>query len=152
MKNFPPKHILCVHKSIELYGADRMFLLSVVTFRNAYPNAKITVILPYRGDLSNLLKPYCDVIEYKRMAILRRAHFHRGAWRKVQPFIRALYRAFEKAYDVDLLYISTITIVCYTLVARFLRKIPTIIHMHELPMGYEAQVFSTYQLLRKLMM
>ena len=100
MKNFPPKHILCVHKSIELYGADRMFLLSVITFREAYPNAKITVILPYRGDLSNLLKPYCDAIEYKRMAILRRAHFHQGAWRKARPFIRALYRAFEKAYDI----------------------------------------------------
>ena len=144
MKNVPPKHILCVHKSIELYGADRMFLLSVVTFRKAYPAAKITVILPYRGDLSNLLKPYCDEIEYKRMAILRRAHFHRGAWRKFRPFVRALYRAFEKAYDVDLLYISTINIVCYTLVARFLRSIPTVIHMHELPLGLEAHIFSSY--------
>ena len=56
----------------------------------------------------------------------------------------ALYRAFEKAQDIDLLYISTINIVCYTLVARFLRPTPIFIHMHELPLGYEAQIFSLY--------
>ena len=67
-----PKSILCVHQGAELYGSDRMFVMSVSALRTTYPDAKITVVLPQTGPLIEYLEPICDEIIYQELFVLRR--------------------------------------------------------------------------------
>ena len=67
-----PKSILCVHQGAELYGSDRVFVMSVTAFREKYPNAKITIVLPNSGPLVELLEPISDEIIYQDQFVLRR--------------------------------------------------------------------------------
>ena len=43
--------IICVHQGFELYGSDRSFIESVTSFRDAWPQADIEVVLPCEGPI-----------------------------------------------------------------------------------------------------
>jgi hypothetical protein len=55
-----PERILCVDKDIELYGSELRNIRSVRAFCSSYPEAHITVSLPFDGPLVELLRPFCD--------------------------------------------------------------------------------------------
>ena len=138
-----PKKILCVHKDIELYGSDKMFLTSVRAFRNAYPDAEITVVLPFEGPLVELLEPHCTQILYMDMFILRRAEFGPKTILKSLGIGRLILKARALIAKHDLVYISTIIICCFSMAARLTSR-PRFVHIHEMPQGTEAKIFARF--------
>lgn len=134
------KRVLFVHQGAELYGSDRTFVQSIRACRERFPRWRITVFLPERGPLVNALKPLVDDIVFVDMIVLRKSTvksllLHPG---KLIVRVRAACRAI-KSYDV--VYVNTIVVIDFILASRFSRT-PVIIHMHELPTGFLAKIFS----------
>jgi hypothetical protein len=65
--------ILCVHPNRELYGSDRTFLQSVRALRERWPSARITVVLPGLGPLSDHIARIVDDIRFEDIFVLRRS-------------------------------------------------------------------------------
>ena len=138
-----PQKILCVHKDIELYGSEKMFLCSVRAFRTRYPDAEITVALPFDGPLVEYLRPYCDEIVFVDMFILRRAELGPSFFMRIPSVQKKIKNAEALVKKHDLIYISTIVIFCFSIAAKLLNK-PRFVHIHEMPTGIEAKIFSRF--------
>lgn len=69
--------ILMVHPSSELYGSDRMFLLSIKACMTQFAESHIEVLLPHPGPLvSEIHKISQDIkVQFHRMGILRKSDF-----------------------------------------------------------------------------
>jgi glycosyltransferase involved in cell wall biosynthesis len=120
-----------------------MFLTSVCAFRNSHPNAEITVVLPFEGPLVELLEPYCTEIIYMDMFILRRAEFGPKILVRSLEIWKLIMKARTLIAKHDLVYISTILICCFSIAARLVSR-PRFVHIHEMPQGMEAKVFSRF--------
>ena len=125
-----PKPLLCVHQGSELYGSDRVFLQSVRAFRQAYPELKITVHLPTKGPLSDLLTQEADEVVIDKMFVLRRAYCKPKYWRHLLDLPRCLKTAWRQLRLHDTIYLSTATLAGYLLLLRFSRK-KAVLHVHE---------------------
>jgi glycosyltransferase involved in cell wall biosynthesis len=134
--------ILFVHGGHELYGADRMLLLSLESVLKKYPSYKILIVLPKYGTLSNHIQINYPSVEIliREIGVLRKSDFKRlrfGAVLRIFTFFRLL----KFMAGFDLVYISTIVVADYILAARF-AKPRTLIHVHELPTGILLPLFS----------
>lgn len=131
--------ILCVHPNGELYGSDRIFLQAVRAFRDRWPNARITILLPVEGALSAVLRESEPDVRIASFNVLRRAKLGRTLGNMLRlPGDMLKARAIMATYDLT--YISTIVVLDYLLATRFTRR-PAMVHLHELPVGPEARIF-----------
>ncbi len=138
------KRILCVHQGYELYGSDRMFLLSLIALRNKYKSADITVHLPKQGDLSSRIldENIVNKIIYPTMSVLRKSDIKRG---RIECFIHGITGLKDKikfCNNYDLIYINSIVVLDYLIAARFVKS-KVILHIHEIPSKLVKQVFQS---------
>ncbi len=140
MKDTVIKPILFVHPGYELYGSDRMLLLSIQTVRKKYPEKPIIVVLPKEGILiAEILKIGHVTVIIKKIGVVRKYDFRRFNFSAI-PRILTFFRLVSWLNSFDVVYINTITVIDYMLASRFC-KAKVIIHVHELPGKFPAKVF-----------
>ena len=129
---------LVVHSGFELYGSDRMLLLSLRAIQEKHPNSSIDVILPFDGPLSEYIRQHYVQVKVSTgsIGVLRRDDFRRfrfGVLLKIITFFRLI----SKINQYDKVLINTLVIFDYLLAARFVK--PQVwVHVHELPQGFMA--------------
>jgi len=133
--------ILCIHPNTELYGSDRMFLQTIVAFRERWPESQITALLPGHGPLFDELRKVIDDVRCEPLFILRRSDFSIRLLLKLPELLRRIFRARRLAKSYDLTYISTVVVLDHILASR-LHRVPAIVHVHELPTGPTSLAFS----------
>jgi glycosyltransferase involved in cell wall biosynthesis len=135
------KPILFVHQGFELYGSDKMLLLNIKAASIKYPEKKIVVILPKKGILSEILENDFNVeVLIKNIGVVRKYDLKRSNF---SAFIRifTFFRLIVFINNFEFVYINSIVIIDYILAARFV-KVKVFIHIHELPLGVAAKLFS----------
>lgn len=126
--------IACVHQGYELYGSDRCFAESVAAIRQAYPNAKIEVVLPRPGPIVELFEGLATRIVFEPLWVLRRRNVMHLLTIGLFGMPAALLRAFARFRANDIVYISTSVVADYILAARFFPG-RALLHIHEMPVG-----------------
>ncbi|MBU1567465.1 MAG: glycosyltransferase family 4 protein [Proteobacteria bacterium] len=129
------KRVLFVHQSAELYGSDRTFEQSVRGFRRAAPGCHITIVLPADGPLIKLLQLHTDEIIISPLFVLRKQLLKQGTLLNFPALVRAIKKAMTMVVGYDAVYINTAVIIDYIVACR-LKKIPAVLHVHELPIGF----------------
>jgi glycosyltransferase involved in cell wall biosynthesis len=123
-----------------MYGADRCFARAVSALRSRLPAAHFKVVLPHEGSIIEL-PPLGEVDrEVRPLWILRRRTLLRSFTLDIWRSIRALGAAYRGMRAADLIYINTIIVFDYILMARFVSK-PIIVHVHEIPNSIELVTF-----------
>ena len=129
----PPKRVLLLHSSNDMYGASRIVLQVIdILIKAKY---EVYVILPYEGVLNKLITDKgasCSI-------------YNLGVFRKKYMNLKGLYNRFLKIkkaknhitnyidkHHIDLLYTSTSVIISGGLAAK-ISGIPSISHIHEIP-------------------
>lgn len=142
--------ILCVHQGYELYGSDRSFALSVETLQKLYPNTKIDVIIPKDGPIRQILEPVCNnLIINEDLAILRKKELKNNPFRLIYKIMHGIKSAIENSKKYDLVYVNTIVVIDYIIAARFMKCL-TVLHIREIPTGFQRTVFSKMVSLSKM--
>lgn len=134
--------IVCVHQGFELYGSDRAFIDSVAALREAYPQAEIDVVLPQDGLLVESLHPLATRIIIEPLFVLRRRGLATLLATAPARFPLALWRAFRRMRSADLVYVNTVMVLDYLVMARFFTA-KTLVHVHEIPDGFKRDCFRT---------
>ena len=146
----PTKNILLVHSSNDLYGASKI-LISIVELllKSKY---SVFLILPENGPLNNhptIMKTSLSTIN---MGIFRKKYLNFfGLLNRSFFIIKSTFEIIHyiKINDIDLLYNNTSTMISSTF-AAYLLKIPTIYHIHEIPIGskyytkFLAKIFNSF--------
>lgn len=126
--------IACVHQGYELYGSDRSFAESVAALRAAFPSADIEVVLPRSGPIVQILEPHASRIVFEPLWVLRRQAILRLATVEMARLPVAVWRAWRRLRDRDLVYVNTSIVADYALAARLLPH-KAVLHIHEIPEG-----------------
>ncbi|TPK97851.1 glycosyltransferase family 4 protein [Mesorhizobium sp. B2-4-14] len=126
--------IACVHQGYELYGSDRSFAESVAALRAAFPSADIEVVLPRSGPIVKILEPHASRIVFEPLWVLRRQAMARLATIEMARLPVAVWRAWRRLRDCDLVYVNTSIVADYALASRLLPT-KTLLHIHEIPEG-----------------
>ncbi|MFH0783861.1 MAG: glycosyltransferase family 4 protein [Pseudomonadota bacterium] len=126
--------VLFVHQSAELYGSDRTFEQSVRGYRRAAPKSLITVVLAADGPLIKFLQAHADEIIIAPLFVLRKQLLKQGTLLNLPALVRAVKKAMVMVAGYDAVYINTAVIMDYIIACR-LKKIPAVLHVHELPIG-----------------
>ena len=119
------------HPGAELFGSDRMLLESVQGLVDS--GARVLVALPERGPLVEALRRRGAGVVILPMLVLRKSLMRPVMWGKlVRDSLHGAGAAWRllRRQRPSALYISTITIPQWPLVAAALR-IPTVSHVHE---------------------
>ncbi|HEX7857250.1 MAG TPA: glycosyltransferase family 4 protein [Sphingobium sp.] len=132
---------LCVHPHCELYGSDRTFLQSVRALKVRWPRAKITVLLTGKGPLYEAMREIVEDVRIDDMFVLRRSHFGPKLIFQLPRLASRIWKARRTMARYDVTYLNTVVVLDYMLASR-LRRRPVLIHVHELPTGITAVVFS----------
>ncbi|MBZ9959765.1 glycosyltransferase family 4 protein [Mesorhizobium sp. BR1-1-14] len=127
--------IACVHQGYELYGSDRSFAESVAALRAAFPSADIEVVLPRSGPIVQILEPHASRIVFEPLWVLRRQAILRLATVEMARLPLALWRAWRRLSQCDLVYVNTSIVADYALAARLLPH-KAVLHIHEIPEGF----------------
>ncbi|TPK35077.1 glycosyltransferase [Mesorhizobium sp. B2-5-3] len=127
--------IACVHQGYELYGSDRSFAESVAALRAAFPSADIEVVLPRSGPIVQILEPHASRIVFEPLWVLRRQAILRLATVEMARLPLALWRAWRRLRQCDLVYVNTSIVADYALAARLLPQ-KAVLHIHEIPEGF----------------
>lgn len=134
------KEIHTAHQGFELYGSDRVFIRTLQALRAEWPEARITASIPAEGALANTLRADGYEVTIDSLWVLRRSlGMHLPLQLLKLPL--AMFRAWKRGRDADLVYISTTVILDHMLVAPLWRG-GVIIHAHELPTGVTATILS----------
>ncbi len=135
-----PRKVLCVHPGFELYGADRVFAMSIAAIAKYFSGWEIEIVLPQDGSIRAILPREGISIQYRSKWILRRKTMWRSLTSGLFRSLSCLHRAHRQMRSADIVYISTIIMLDYILMSRFLGKL-VIVHVHEMPNGIELAVF-----------
>lgn len=133
--------ILCIHQGYELYGSDRTFVQSVSAIREEFPGANVTIKLPMKGELSDLLGEYANQITYGDFFVLRKSDIRQNGLRVLYKFPAAIRQAINNISRHDVTYINSVVVFDYLVASIFCRK-NVILHVHEIPVGLARMVFS----------
>lgn len=133
--------ILCIHQGYELYGSDRTFLQSILAIRDKFPSAFISVKLPMKGLLSELLGNHVNEIIYGDFFVLRKSDIKQKKWKLFYGFPKAIYKAIGFIAKHDATYVNSVVVFDYLIASIFYRK-KVILHVHEIPTGFARIVFS----------
>ena len=132
--------IVCIHQGYELYGSDRCFIESVAALREAWPQADIEVVLPQDGPIVTLLRAHASRIVFEPLFVLRRSELARLIFTAPFRLIPALWRAMQRMRSADLVYVNTVVVLDYLIMARFFRE-KVLAHVHEIPDGLKLKIF-----------
>jgi glycosyltransferase involved in cell wall biosynthesis len=131
--------ILCVHQGYELYGSDRSFIASVETLRRTFPEDDVETIIPADGPIAPYLRRASNRLLVEPLWVIRRRHLLKLVALSWVTLPASVIRAVMKFRRSDLVYINTVVLCDYLLVARFFRK-KAILHVHEIPTGLAGAV------------
>jgi glycosyltransferase involved in cell wall biosynthesis len=143
-----PGSILFVHQGFELYGSDRTFIQSIQAAVDRWPDARITVLLPSDGALRTALLDVVTDVRVVDLAILRKSNLKKMRLRDAVRFLEKISEARRMMKTYDLTYINTLVVMDYILAACLVRR-PRIVHVHEIPTGVAALVFSALLILSR---
>jgi glycosyltransferase involved in cell wall biosynthesis len=123
--------VVVAHPSSDLYGSDRMMLESVAAFLGR--GWRVTVTVPSDGPLVPQVRELgaqvvlCPTVVLRKSALRPRGLVDLVAQcaRSVRPALRLL-----RAPRTDVLYVSTVTIPLWVLLAR-LARVRCVVHVHE---------------------
>ncbi len=134
MKN-STKKILISHSSNDQYGASKVLINTIDVFiKNGF---EIFLFLPNKGPLNNN-----ETIKKTNLKIIKLGIF-RKKYLTIFGLINRLYfiikssliiKNFIKKNQIDLVYINTSTVISPSIAAK-LSGIPSIYHVHEIPIG-----------------
>ena len=134
MKN-STKKILISHSSNDQYGASKVLINTIDVFiKNGF---EIFLFLPNKGPLNNN-----ETIKKTNLKIIKLGVF-RKKYLTIFGLINRLYfiikssliiKNFIKKNQIDLVYINTSTVISPSIAAK-LSGIPSIYHVHEIPIG-----------------
>lgn len=125
-----PRRVLVAHPGAELYGSDRVLLESVAALTGGN---RVVVVLPDDGPLARALRDLGAEVVRCPMPVLRKDVLRpRGAGRLLVQAVTGLLPAVRliRAAGRDGVYVSTLTIPSWIVLARLLRT-PVVCHVHE---------------------
>ncbi|MFH2502128.1 glycosyltransferase [Klebsiella indica] len=132
--------ILCIHQSSELYGSDRSFFSAVEGINN---ERSVDVILPFYGDLSQLLENAGINVIYYNKGILRKNDLKKPFSFLINS-IKAIF-FYKNIFDrYDTIYINTIVMFSAIMVSslyRFTKKKKIYCHVREIPSSKQLSIF-----------
>lgn len=123
--------ILAAHPGAELFGSDRMLLESAVGFLAG--GDRVVVTLPESGPLVDSLEAAGAEVVIAPTLVLRKSLMRPSGWlRLITETARGIASAWRlmSAVAPDVVYVSTITIPLWPLVARA-RRTRVVSHVHE---------------------
>lgn len=126
-----PRTVLAAHPGAELFGSDRMFRESVAGLIDG--GARVVVAIPTNGPLIDEIRSLGAEVVIAPGLVLRKALLRPSGWMRL---IGETFRGLGSAWRImsrvhpDAVYVSTITIPLWPLIAR-LRRTPVISHVHE---------------------
>jgi len=145
MKN---KKILILHSSNDLYGASKIFLQIIQILKNS--EYEIHVVLPSKGPLDNLINQNAHVC-YHSLGVLRKMYLNPlGLINRLVTNLKAIkfLSNYIKHNSIDLVYTNTSTILCGG-IAAIKNNIPSLFHIHEIPMGNKLYEFLSGKMINK---
>ena len=145
MKN---KKILILHSSNDLYGASKIFLQIIQILKNS--EYEIHVVLPSKGPLDNLINQNAHVCYYS-LGVLRKMYLNPlGLINRLVTNLKAIkfLSNYIKHNSIDLVYTNTSTILCGG-IAAIKNNIPSLFHIHEIPMGNKLYEFLSGKMINK---
>ena len=134
MKKFI-KNILIVHSSNDTYGASKILLNIIYFFISE--GYKVYLFLPEKGPLNenNIIKK-CD-LKILELGVFRKRYFNFfGLFNRLYYIIRSTWiiKSFILKNKIDLVYTNTSTVISTSIAAK-LTGIPSIFHIHEIPIS-----------------
>ena len=114
-----------------MYGSDRVLLETVIWSVRA--GAEVLVFVPQEGPLVDALRDAGATVTVVAMFVLRKRLLRPGNWGHLIGSAASGWHAARAAMitnDPSVVYVNTITIPIWTIVAR-LRRIPVAVHVHE---------------------
>tara|TARA_B100001248_G_C27387144_1_gene460281 strand:- start:1037 stop:2167 length:1131 start_codon:yes stop_codon:yes gene_type:complete len=131
----PTKNILIVHSSNDLYGASKILIIIIeILIKSGH---SIHLILPEDGPL-NCHKSLINVnLSIINVGVFRKKYLN--FFGLLNRFIFIIISTIQikkiiSKNNIDIVYTNTSTVVSPTF-AAFLSKIPSIFHVHEIPLG-----------------
>ncbi len=129
------KNILLVHSSNDLYGASKILIKIIEVLIKL--GHSVYLVLPEDGPLNNHKSLENVNLSIINLGIFRKKHFNFLGL--VNRFICIIKSTFQikkiiNKYNIDLVYTNTSTVVSPTF-AAYLKNIPSIFHVHEMPYG-----------------
>lgn len=140
--------ILAVHPNFELYGSDRWFAAALLAMEAEFGVNQIRVVLPQTGPIETLPPFERMQVDYFPMFILRRKRFWSGIFKSLAKAPMTFFKALSEMNKSKVTYINTIIPIDFILMARFSRR-PVILHVHEIPVGKELEIFRLLVLFSK---
>lgn len=125
-----PARILAVHPGAEQYGSDRVFAEAVTGMLAG--GATVRVLLPQQGPLADQLRTAGADVRVSDMLVLRKALMKPSGWPTLLRLARADVRGVRHQiaeHRAELVYVSTITLPLWGLLAR--RRSAVALHLHE---------------------
>lgn len=130
---------VCVHQGYELYGSDRAFIDSVAAIREAWTGADIEVVVPRQGPIVQPLLKIASRVVVEPLLVIRRREMAKLIAYGMLRIVPALWRAVRRLRAHDLVYVNTIVVIDYLLVARFFAR-KVVVHVHEIPEGLSLKI------------
>jgi glycosyltransferase involved in cell wall biosynthesis len=145
MKN---KTILVLHSSNDLYGASKIFLQIINLLHEA--NYEIHVVLPSKGPLDNLINKNITKTYYS-LGVLRKKYLNPlGLLNRIIANVKAInfLSGYIKKNKINLVYTNTSTVLSGGIAANN-NKIPSLFHIHEIPVGNKLYEFLSGKIINK---
>lgn len=135
------KNILCIHQGYELYGSDKTFIQSIQSIKEKFPTSNITIKIPKEGPLSQELSKINVSIQYGEFYVLRKSQIKRDAVFLPIILIKNVLKSIKEINSHDVTYINSIVVIDY-IIGSIFSKNKSIVHVHEIPTGITAKIFS----------
>ncbi len=129
------KKILLIHSSNDLYGASKILINIIeVLIKSGH---SIHLILPENGPLNKLESIKNVKLTIINIGVFRKKYFNfLGLINRFFFIVKSILQIKKiiNKYEIDLVYSNTSTVVSPTF-AAYLKNIPSIYHIHEIPFG-----------------
>ncbi len=138
------KRILLIHQGYELYGSDKMFILTVKSIISFLPDLDINIIIPKKGELYEELIKLTPRIEVKDFGILRKSDIKQLKLKILYQISFGVFTQIKLQNQYDIVYINSLVILDHLIASRF-SKAKTVLHLHEIPSeGFTSTLFKRF--------
>ncbi|MCH7407956.1 glycosyltransferase family 4 protein [Belliella sp. DSM 111904] len=132
LQSYPHKRILMLHSSSDLYGASKIFLISIQALKKH--GFEIDVVLSEDGPLVTEIKKEAINVHIQKLGILRRKYFNiKGLINRASTLYEAhsfLGKIIESR-KIDIIYSNTSAVLVGGWVAKK-HNLPHVTHLHEI--------------------